>query len=76
MGCPQVTEKKRKVTMASISMLSLNSVFDNEDDSTADSDAISWADDNNAVNMPGKPQENMPMLMNGIFLAVIMEFFH
>ena len=49
---------------------------DNEDDSTADSDAISWADDDNAVNVPGKPQENMPMLMNGIFLAVIMEFFH
>ena len=62
--------------MASISMLSLISVADNEDNSFADSDAISWADNEGAVNVPGEPQENMPKLMNGIFLAVIMEFFH
>ena len=45
-------------------------------DSQDDSDAISWADNDDAENVPGKSQENMPKLMNGIFLAVIMEFFH
>ena len=38
-----------------IYMLSLSSVADNEDDSTADSDAISWADHDDAVNVPGQP---------------------
>ena len=46
---------------------------DNDD---AENDAISWADNDDAENVPGKSQENMPMLMNGIFLAVIMEFFY
>ena len=35
--------------------LSLSSVADNEDDSTADSDAISWADHDDAGNVPGQP---------------------
>ena len=60
----------KKSKMEKVNMFPRCPVADNQDDS----DAISWADNDDAENVPGKSQENMPKFMNGIFLAVIMEF--